>query len=307
MNQLTEHADCVMPIDNQSLINIVNRVEAGSSNTGSSSNARPSSARNSNSNRASAAAQTNATAITSNAESVSAEKRCARPFDSMNNIVANMLLNLTSSARFDGSLNVDLNEIAMNLVPFPRLHYLLASLSPLYVSEQANVAVRGIEQMFADAFKRDNQLLQCGEPKSSVYLACALMLRGRVQLSDIRRNIDKLRPTLRFVRWNSDGWKTGLCSVAPFGQPYSLLSLANNTCVKDSFAAIHTRFRRLYKRRAHLHHYIQVDGMDAAMFDEAEQSIVGLVAEYKSLEAQYQLNSNSDASDAPGDRIKVFS
>jgi len=33
--------------------------------------------------------------------------------------------------RFEGTLNVDLNEITMNLVPFPRLHLLTASLAPL--------------------------------------------------------------------------------------------------------------------------------------------------------------------------------
>jgi hypothetical protein len=30
-----------------------------------------------------------------------------------------------------GSLNVDLNDITMNMVPFPRLHFLLSSMSPL--------------------------------------------------------------------------------------------------------------------------------------------------------------------------------
>jgi hypothetical protein len=35
--------------------------------------------------------------------------------------------------RFEGSLNVDLNEITMNLVPFPRMHYLISSLSPFAV------------------------------------------------------------------------------------------------------------------------------------------------------------------------------
>ncbi len=34
--------------------------------------------------------------------------------------------------RFEGPLNVDLNEIAMNLVPYPHLHFLLSSLTPLY-------------------------------------------------------------------------------------------------------------------------------------------------------------------------------
>ena len=38
----------------------------------------------------------------------------------MNGIAANLLLNLTAGMRFDGALNVDINEVTTNLVPFPR-------------------------------------------------------------------------------------------------------------------------------------------------------------------------------------------
>ena len=53
-------------------------------------------------------------------------------FERENTIVAHVINNMTSSMRFEGSLNVDMNEITMNLVPFPRLHFLVSSLSPLY-------------------------------------------------------------------------------------------------------------------------------------------------------------------------------
>ncbi len=55
-----------------------------------------------------------------------------KPFDKMNNIVAHMMVQLTSSSRFEGSLNMDINEITTNLVPFPNMHFLLSSLAPLY-------------------------------------------------------------------------------------------------------------------------------------------------------------------------------
>lgn len=142
------------------------------------------------------------------------QKKCEKPFDSMNNIVANMLLNLTSSSRFDGSLNVDLNEITMNLVPFPRMHYLISSLSPLYINEQANLQVRGIEQMFSDSFKPENQLIQCN-PKANLYLSYALLLRGNCQISDIRRNIEKLKSQLNFISWNKEG-KLGFVLILIF-------------------------------------------------------------------------------------------
>lgn len=50
----------------------------------------------------------------------------------MNNIVAHLLSNLTCSMRFEGNLNVDLNEITTNLVPYPGLKFLMSSIAPLY-------------------------------------------------------------------------------------------------------------------------------------------------------------------------------
>lgn len=44
--------------------------------------------------------------------------------------------------------------------------------------------------MFSDAFSREHQLIQA-DPKHSLYLACALLVRGNVQVSDLRRNIER--------------------------------------------------------------------------------------------------------------------
>lgn len=298
--QLTDFADCVIPIDNQSLVNIVNRVESHS--TSSSSKTFASNTRKLDPSKVISTGGN----IISSVNTTHAQRKCEKPFDSMNNIVANMLLNLTSSSRFEGSLNVDLNEITMNLVPFPRLHYLISSLSPLYINEQVNLQVRGIEQMFSDSFKPENQLLQCN-PKSSLYLSYALLLRGNCQISDIRRNIEKLKTQLNFIPWNKEGWKTGLCSIPPFGQPYSLLGLANNTCIKDTFSVIKDRFHRLYKRKAHLHHYTQVDGMDIELFSEAEESIVDLINDYKTMEKQ-QIGTDTTTQAASDfiERVKIL-
>lgn len=40
--------------------------------------------------------------------------------------VPGQLVNLTCSMRFEGPLNVDLNEITTNLVPYPKLHYIVS-------------------------------------------------------------------------------------------------------------------------------------------------------------------------------------
>jgi len=49
--------------------------------------------------------------------------------------------------------------------------------------------------MFSDAFAHDHQLLKT-DPKHSLYLACGLIVRGNVEMSDIRRNIDRFAAAL---------------------------------------------------------------------------------------------------------------
>ncbi|XP_061316083.1 tubulin epsilon chain isoform X4 [Pezoporus flaviventris] len=264
MKELNEHADCVLPIENKSLFDIVNKINQMA-----------------NSGKLGSTVKQNSL-VTSSAGSAKTVQE--KPFDAMNNILANLLLNLTSSARFEGSLNMDLNEISMNLVPFPRLHYLVSSLTPLYTLADVNVPSRRLDQMFSDAFSRDHQLIQA-DPKHSLYLACALLVRGNVQVSDLRRNIERLKPSLHFVSWNQEGWKTGLCSVPPVGHSHSLLALANNTCVKPTFIELKDRFMKLYKKKAHLHHYLHVDGMEQNCFSEAISSLSDLIEEYNELDA----------------------
>jgi tubulin epsilon len=48
------------------------------------------------------------------------KKKKGNHFEKENSIVANLINNMTCSMRFEGDLNVDMNEITMNLVPFPK-------------------------------------------------------------------------------------------------------------------------------------------------------------------------------------------
>lgn len=118
---------------------------------------------------------------------------------------------------------------------------------------------------------------------------------------------------MSFVPWNQEGWKTGVCSVPPVGHTHSLLTLANNTCVRTSFTELRERFTRLYRKKvtlarththtkkeikliinvnnklcacvfqAHLHHYVGVDGMEVSGFSEALHSLSDLIEQYDTL------------------------
>jgi tubulin alpha len=51
--------------------------------------------------------------------------------------VALCISSLTTSFRFDGALNVDITEFQTNLVPHPRIHFMLTLYAPI-ISEKAD-------------------------------------------------------------------------------------------------------------------------------------------------------------------------
>lgn len=58
--------------------------------------------------------------------------------------------------RFNGSMNIDINEIITNMVPYNKLHFLLSSLSPLYTFKNMELqsGPKVIDTMVSDAFKQ---------------------------------------------------------------------------------------------------------------------------------------------------------
>ncbi|GAX75354.1 hypothetical protein CEUSTIGMA_g2798.t1 [Chlamydomonas eustigma] len=258
LSKLVEFADCVLPIENQALAEIVGRVDSG--------------ARGSTANTVPAAFGM-----------VQEPGSRSKPFDSMNGIAAMMLLNMTSSVRFEGSLNVDLNDITMNLVPFPQMHFLISSMSPLTTpKDMAKIsAPRTLDQIFTEVFNREHQLIRA-DPRHSTYLACGLLMRGNATISDINRNVARIKPSLRMAHWNTEGFKLGICSKPPVGVSNALLCLANNCAIAQTFTTMRDRFAKLYKRRFYTHHYEQY--MDLSMFDHASETVSGIIDQYNAVD-----------------------
>merc|ERR1712039_267109 len=52
----------------------------------------------------------------------------------LNRLIGQIVSSITASLRFDGALNVDLTEFQTNLVPYPRIHFPLATYAPVTAS-----------------------------------------------------------------------------------------------------------------------------------------------------------------------------
>ena len=71
-------------------------------------------------------------------------------FRSMNDIVARLASNITLSIRFPGNLNTGIRKFNTNLIPFPRLHFLTAGMTPF--SAHSSRGLKTAESFIASAY-----------------------------------------------------------------------------------------------------------------------------------------------------------
>merc|ERR1712110_842109 len=116
----------------------------------------------------------------------------------LNRLISQVISSLTASLRFDGALNVDITEFQTNLVPYPRIHFMLSSYAPVISAEKAYH-----EQL--------SMMAKC-DPRHGKYMACCLTYRGDVVPKDVNAAVAtiKTKRTIQFVDWCPTGFKCGI-------------------------------------------------------------------------------------------------
>ena len=113
-----------------------------------------------------------------------------------------MVSSLTASLRFDGALNVDITEFQTNLVPYPRIHFMLSSYAPVVSAEKAYHEQLSVAEITNSAFEPSSMMAKC-DPRHGKYMACCMMYRGDVVPKDVNASVAtiKTKRTIQFVDW----------------------------------------------------------------------------------------------------------
>lgn len=136
----------------------------------------------------------------------------SRPdYANLNRLLAQVVASTTSSLRFEGTMNVDLNEFQTNLVPFPRIHFPLIAYAPLRAKEKSMHELDSIKQITTNCFDPSNCMMKC-DPRMGKYMSACMLYRGDVVAKDINDTIAVIKGNqhINFVDWCPTGFKIGI-------------------------------------------------------------------------------------------------
>lgn len=79
-------------------------------------------------------------------------------FGDLNHLVSLTMSGVTTCLRFPGQLNADLRKLAVNMVPFPRLHFFMSGFAPLTASNSKNYRALTVAELTQQMFDPKNMM-----------------------------------------------------------------------------------------------------------------------------------------------------
>eukprot|EP00158_Paraphelidium_tribonemae_P007425 Partr_v1_DN28237_c2_g1_i2_m75844 putative Tubulin is the major constituent of microtubules. It binds two moles of GTP, one at an exchangeable site on the beta chain and one at a non-exchangeable site on the alpha chain (By similarity) len=205
-------------------------------------------------------------------------------YGDLNHLICAVMSGVTTCLRFPGQLNADLRKLAVNMVPFPRLHFFMVGFAPLTARSSQAYRALTVPELTAQLFDPKN-MMAAADPRHGKYLTIAAIFRGRLSMKEVEMQMSTVQSknSSYFVEWIPNCVKTAVCDIPPKGLKMSGTFIGNTTAIQELFKRVSSQFSAMFKRKAFMHWYTG-EGMDEMEFTEAESNMNDIVSEYQ----QYQ-------------------
>ncbi|CAG9831749.1 unnamed protein product [Diabrotica balteata] len=222
-------------------------------------------------------------------------------YGDLNYLVSLTMSGVTTCLRFPGQLNADLRKLAVNMVPFPRLHFFVPGFVPLTPKHSIKYRALTVAELTQQMFDAKNMMAAC-DPRNGRYLTVATVFRGHMSMKEVDQQMLSIqnKNSSYFVEWIPNNVKVAVCDIPPRGLKMSATFIGNTTAIQELFKRISEQFSAMYARKAFVHWYTG-EGMDEMEFTEAESNLNDLISEYQ----QYENAAVDDEADFEDDVEEV--
>merc|ERR1712165_142922 len=224
----------------------------------------------------------------------------------LNRIIAKVVSSMTAALRFDGELNVDMNEFQTNLVPFPRLHFMTTSLAPVISKAKSDHEAHDCRRITDDCLQSSSFLVKYSDfdVVEDKYMAISLNYRGAIKSKVANATVQwvKTQGKVSFVEWCPTGFKIGLNDV-PAGtvegddmaeSKRNATMIGNNIAVNRVFSErLSKKYDMMYSQRAYVHWYVG-EGMEEGEFSEAREDLGFLEKDYLDVVSEQASDENDE-------------
>ncbi|KAL1542909.1 Tubulin beta-1 chain [Salvia divinorum] len=222
-------------------------------------------------------------------------------FGDLNHLISATMSGVTCCLRFPGQLNSDLRKLAVNLIPFPRLHFFMVGFAPLTSRGSQHYISLTVPELTQQMWDSKNMMC-AADPRHGRYLTASAMFRGKMSTKEVDEQMLNVqnKNSSYFVEWIPNNVKSSVCDIPPTGLKMSSTFVGNSTSIQEMFRRVSEQFTAMFRRKAFLHWYTG-EGMDEMEFTEAESNMNDLVAEYQQYQdatADEEEDYEEDAADA---------